>query len=41
MRLVGRLATRALAHVEPHVQPGVDTKSLDDVIKAFTRRAAM
>jgi len=35
MRRAGRLAARALAHVEPHVVPGVDTGTLDDVVRAF------
>jgi methionyl aminopeptidase len=35
MRRAGRLAARALAHVEPHVVPGVDTETLDDVVRAF------
>ena len=41
MRRAGRLAARALAHVEPHVVPGVDTGTLDDVVRAFwvARRA--
>ena len=40
MRRAGRLAARALAHVEPHVVPGVDTGTLDDVVRAFWSRAA-
>ena len=35
MHRAGQLAARTLAHVEPHVVPGVTTGALDDVIHDF------
>ena len=38
MRDTGALAARSLAHVEPHIQPGVTTAALDAIVRDFMRR---
>ena len=35
MRATGALAARTLAHVEPHIQPGVTTAALDAIVRDF------
>ena len=35
MRETGALAARTLAHVEPHIQPGVTTAALDAIVRDF------